>query len=104
MVIAAAGPIDHAELTRLAGELFSGFKTGSQCRDQPKPTFCGTELLYNSDDTAGTAHFAVGFEGLPWTHPDSITLMVLQTIIGSYKRGEGLVPPKLSGNKIARTL
>lgn len=37
-------------------------------------------------------------------HPDSITFMVIQSIIGNYKRGEGLVPPKLSGNRLTNNL
>ncbi|CAK0799398.1 unnamed protein product, partial [Prorocentrum cordatum] len=72
---------------------------------EPTPTFCGAELLYRTDEEPDAlAHFAVGYEGVPWTHPDSITFMVMQSIIGSYKRGEGLVPPKLSGNRLTNNL
>jgi len=107
-VLAAAGPINHAELVGFAEELFGGYKARSKSASKPKseeprPLFCGTELLYQSNDTP-LAHFAVGYEGVPWTHPDSITFMVMQSIIGNYKRGEGLVPPKLSGNRLTNNI
>mmetsp|Transcript_3752 Transcript_3752/g.11890 ORF Transcript_3752/g.11890 Transcript_3752/m.11890 type:complete len:481 (-) Transcript_3752:76-1518(-) len=107
MVIAAAGPVDHRELTQYSEEFFSGFGQGPGGTAAPveeKPQFCGAELLYRSEEASGLAHFAVGYEGVPWTHPDSITFMVIQTIIGSYKRGEGLVPPKLSGNRLTNSI
>jgi len=107
MVIAAAGPVDHEELVREASEKFKWFKpAGSQPsrEPEPKPAFCGAELLYRTEEPGALAHFAVGYEGVPWTHPDSITFMVMQSIIGNYKRGEGLVPPKLSGNRLTNNL
>lgn len=107
MVVAAAGPVDHGELTRFTEELFAGFPTrqGKKPRAvESKPTFCGAELRYGSDDTGGIAHFAVGYEGVPWTHPDSITFMVIQSILGSYRRGEGLVSPKLSASRLTNSL
>merc|ERR1712232_481760 len=107
MVLAAAGPVDHKEFVGYADELFGGFKPQSsdapKSVDKPRPIFCGTELLYRSDETH-LAHFAIGYEGVPWTHPDSITLMVMQSIIGNYKRGEGLVPPRLSGNRLTNSI
>merc|ERR1719382_2083010 len=106
MVVAAAGPVDHAELVGFAEDLFGGFRSREAAGPrpvEPKPQFCGAELLYRSDE-GGLAHFAVGYEGVPWTHPDSITFMVIQSIIGNYKRGEGLVPPKLSGNRLTNSL
>lgn len=108
MVIAAAGQIDHQYFTRLAAEHFGGLRRpapGAGSVQQAKPPFCGAELLYRSDEEAsGPAYFAVGYEGVPWTHPDSIAFMVIQSIIGSYKRGEGLVPPRLSGNRITNSI
>lgn len=104
MVLAAAGPIDHAEFVKHAEEKFSVFKAATTPRKQEVcPKFTGAELLYHSNDES-IAHFAVGYEGVPWTHPDSITFMVMQSIIGSYKRGEGLVPPKLSANRLVNSM
>jgi len=107
MVVAAAGPVEHTELAKVVDELFSGFppsSPGDARRVEERPLFTGAELLYRSEEPNGLAHFAVGYEGVPWTHPDSITFMVIQSIIGSYKRGEGLVPPKLSSNRLTTTI
>jgi processing peptidase subunit beta len=106
MVVAAAGPVDHAELVNHADELFGGFKRSvTTPPKEARPKFCGYELLYRTNEEAGgLAHLAVGYEGVPWTHPDSITFMVMQSIIGNYKRGEGLVPPKLSGNRLTNSI
>jgi processing peptidase subunit beta len=105
MVLAAAGPIDHEELVKYAEDRLSVFKSSGAPRpDEKRPQFTGAELLYHSDNEDGLAHFAVGWEGVPWTHPDSITFMVMQSITGSFKRGEGLVPPKLSGNRLVNSV
>merc|ERR1712113_975652 len=32
--------------------------------------------------------------------PDAVTFMVMQSIIGSYKKGTGLVPGEISGNRV----
>mmetsp|Transcript_98765 Transcript_98765/g.180655 ORF Transcript_98765/g.180655 Transcript_98765/m.180655 type:complete len:474 (-) Transcript_98765:79-1500(-) len=103
MVLAAAGPVDHGELVALAEQKFTVSRGTGAPRQEERPHFMGAELLYHSDD-GGLAHFAVGYEGVPWTSPDSITFMVMQSIIGSYKRGEGLVPPKLSGNRLTNSM
>lgn len=105
MVLAAAGPIDHAELVKHAEDKLHVFPQSQAPRQlEERPCFTGAELLYNADNEDGLAHFAIGYEGVPWTHPDSITFMVMQSIIGSFKRGEGLVPPKLSGNRLTNSV
>jgi hypothetical protein len=35
------------------------------------------------------AHFAVAFNGASWTDPDSIALMVMQTMLGSWNKSAG---------------
>jgi len=106
MVVAAAGPVDHGKLVSYASELFGGFKPRTTPMPiEERPTFCGSSLLYKMNEEEGAlAHFAVGYEGVPWTHPDSIAFMVMQSIIGNYKAGEGLVPPKLSGNRLTNSI
>merc|ERR1712203_739046 len=47
-----------------------------------------------------TAYISVGWEGVPWRSPDAVTFMVMQNIIGSYKKGTGLVPGEISGNRV----
>lgn len=41
------------------------------------------------DDYLPIAQFAVAFEGASWTDPDSITLMVMQTMLGSWSKKQG---------------
>lgn len=105
IVVAAAGQVDHAQLVAFSEELFSGFRKGDGVlREEEKPNFFGAELLYSSQEESNLAHFAVGYEGVPWTHPDSLTFMVMQSIIGNYKRNEGLVPAKLSSNRLTNSI
>merc|ERR1719240_1981465 len=47
-----------------------------------------------------TAYIAVGWEGVAARSPDAVTFMVMQHIIGSYKKGAGLVPGEISGNRV----
>ncbi|CAJ1346284.1 unnamed protein product [Effrenium voratum] len=104
IVVAAAGPVDHGELVQHSEELFCHFRPGTGKRKEETPSFYGAELLYRSEEENSLAHFAVGFEGVSWTHPDSLTFMVIQSIVGNYKRNEGLVPAKLSSNRITNSI
>merc|ERR1712113_1286894 len=36
--------------------------------------------------------------------PDAVTFMVMQSIIGSYKKGAGLVPGEISGNRVVNAV
>lgn len=38
------------------------------------------------DDDAPLAQFAVAFNGASWTDPDSIALMVMQAMLGSWNK------------------
>merc|ERR1719414_1941232 len=80
MVVAAAGPMDHKELVELSAELFGGFpaKRSSEALTEGKPDFCGAELLYKTEEPGALAHFAVGYVGVPWANPDSLTFMTIQ--------------------------
>eukprot|EP00931_Biecheleriopsis_adriatica_P029722 TRINITY_DN175_c0_g1_i2.p1 TRINITY_DN175_c0_g1~~TRINITY_DN175_c0_g1_i2.p1 ORF type:complete len:466 (+),score=120.88 TRINITY_DN175_c0_g1_i2:71-1468(+) len=100
LVIAAAGGIKHAELVKLAETAFGGVKAGPPVVGTTKPYFCGAELLYRNDEMGPTAYVSVGWEAVPWRSPDAVTFMVMQAIIGSYKKGTGLVPGTISGNRV----
>ena len=41
------------------------------------------------DDDIPLAQFAVAFEGASWTDPDSIALMVMQSMLGSWSKSAG---------------
>merc|ERR1719329_834248 len=46
-----------------------------------------------------TAYISIGYEGVPARSGDAVTFMVMQHIIGSYKKNAGLVPGNISGNR-----
>lgn len=99
MVLSIVGPGSHAEAVTAATAAFGGFKAGAAAVLATKPYFCGAELIYRNDEMGPTAYVAVGWEGVPWKSPDAVTFMVMQKIIGGYKKGVGIVPGNLSGNR-----
>merc|ERR1711957_29613 len=46
-----------------------------------------------------TAYVSVGWESVPWKSADPVTFMVMENIIGNYKKNTGLVPGTISGNR-----
>jgi len=100
MVIAAAGPVAHAELVQLATAAFGGVAAGGPKPAAMKPYFCGAELIYRNDEMGPTAYIAAGWESVPWRSPDAVAFMMMEAIIGNYTRGVGLVPGNLSGNRV----
>jgi processing peptidase subunit beta len=100
MVVAASGPMKHEELVKLASAAFGGVKAGAPAVAAGKPYFCGAELIYRNDEMGPTAYISVGWEAVPWKSPDAVTFMVMQSIIGSYKKNTGLVPGAISGNRV----
>jgi len=100
MVIAATGPVAHAELVKLAGAAFGGVKSGPPKPATSKPYFCGAELLYRNDEMGATAYICAGWESVPWRSPDAVAFMLMESIIGNYKVNSGLVPGNISGNRV----
>merc|ERR1719310_2708698 len=101
MVFAASGAVDHAQLTDLVGEHFGGVPTepaaGLTYDDAPS-LFTGADVRDYNDDMP-TAHFALAFEGLKWTDPDIFSLMLCQSLLGTYdSKKEGMA---LTGAKLA---
>merc|ERR1719188_1186712 len=94
----------HEELVKLATDSLGGVKAGSPKPVGDKPYFCGAELIYRNDEMGPTAYVAVGWEAVPWRSPDAVTFMVMQKLIGSYKKGEGLVPGNISGNRVVNAV
>ncbi|KAI3888806.1 hypothetical protein MKX03_002085 [Papaver bracteatum] len=68
MVIAAAGNVKHEDIV-----------------NQVKKHF--TKLII--DDDVPLAHFAVAFSEASWTDPDSVALMVMQSMLGSCNKSAG---------------
>jgi processing peptidase subunit beta len=99
-VLVATGPVAHAEVVELAQ---AGFGHMTKAKLKPvgtRPYFCGAELLYRNDEMGPTAYIAAGFESVPWRSPDAVTFMLMESLIGHYKKGVGLVPGTISGNRV----
>ncbi|KAJ6290400.1 hypothetical protein OIU78_026182 [Salix suchowensis] len=71
MVIVASGAVKHEE--------FVG---------EDPAYFTGSEVRIIDDDVP-LAQFAVAFQGASWTDPDSIALMVMQALLGSWNKSAG---------------
>ncbi|KAK2197137.1 bifunctional Peptidase M16 [Babesia duncani] len=100
MVFCGVGDLEHDQLVTLAEKHLGSIPKGNGPIVLEKPLFVGSELLNRNDDMGPNAHIAVALEGVPWTNPDSVAFMLMQSIVGSYKRNnEGIVPGKLSGNR-----
>jgi processing peptidase subunit beta len=104
MVLVAAGNVNHGEVVEVAESSFGNWKSFAPSAYAAKPYFCGSELLYRNDEMGPTAHICLGFESVPWKSPDAITFMVMQWLIGNYKKGEGLVPGNISGNRTVNSV
>merc|ERR1711934_12937 len=90
MVVAGAGAIQHDQLVDLFGKAFANLPTTvadsvSLGRDA---SFTGSDARFE-DPSMTEAHFALAFETVGWTHPDSITFMVMQSLLGSWDRTSG---------------
>ncbi|XP_022750715.1 probable mitochondrial-processing peptidase subunit beta, mitochondrial isoform X2 [Durio zibethinus] len=92
MVIAASGAVKHEEIVEQAKKLFTKLSadpiTATQLVAKEPATFTGSEVRMINDD-APLAQFAVAFEGASWTDPDSIALMVMQAMLGSWSKNIG---------------
>lgn len=51
--------------------------------------YCYGSQVRIIDDDIPLAQFAVAFEGASWTDPDSIALMVMQAMLGSWNKSAG---------------
>ncbi|KAK8481682.1 hypothetical protein V6N11_043567 [Hibiscus sabdariffa] len=92
MVIAASGAVKHEEVVEQVKKLFTKLSsdptTASQLVVNEPAAFTGSEVRIINDDVP-LAQFAVAFEGASWTDPDSIALMVMQAMLGSWNKNVG---------------
>ncbi|CAE7906227.1 mppB [Symbiodinium sp. KB8] len=88
VVIAGAGAVEHQQLVDLGEKHFGKLpKVGesSVSRLSDKAVFTGSEIRHR-EDTIPFVHTTVAFETGGWTDPDSIPLMVMQTLLGNFDR------------------
>ncbi|XP_075481746.1 putative mitochondrial-processing peptidase subunit beta, mitochondrial [Primulina tabacum] len=92
LVIAAAGAVKHEDIVEQVNKLFTKLSTdpttASELVAKEPAIFTGSEIRMIDDDIP-LAQFAVAFEGASWTDPDSIALMVLQSMLGSWNKNAG---------------
>ena len=89
MVIAAAGAVDHAALVasveKSFGRVPAGGESAAQLVAAEPARFTGSEVRIRDPDLP-LVHLAFAFQGASWTDPDSIPLMVLQTMLGAWDK------------------
>ncbi|XP_044764055.1 mitochondrial-processing peptidase subunit beta [Coccinella septempunctata] len=88
MVVAGAGGVNHDELCKLVETHITG--TGGPISDIPSLAPCrftGSEIRVR-DDSLPLAHVAIAVEGVGWTDPDLLTLMVASTVLGAWDRSQ----------------
>ncbi|KAK1306484.1 hypothetical protein QJS10_CPA10g01955 [Acorus calamus] len=92
MVISAAGAVKHEDVVEQVKKLFTKLSseptTATQLVAKEPAVFTGSEVRIIDDDIP-IAKFAVAFNGASWTDPDSIALMVMQTMLGSWDKSHG---------------
>jgi processing peptidase subunit beta len=87
MCIAGAGAVTHDQLVDLSGKAFAKLPTtaADTVALGREASFTGSDARFE-DPTMTEAHFALAFETVGWSHPDSITFMVMQSLLGSWDR------------------
>lgn len=91
MVLAAAGDVEHDRIVSLAEQHFGKMEkdpdlVSSHDLVAQNPAYLvGSDVRIRNDDMPH-AHFAIAFESCGWAHPDAVSFMVLQSLMGSYDR------------------
>ncbi|KAI8548446.1 hypothetical protein RHMOL_Rhmol07G0274600 [Rhododendron molle] len=92
MVIAASGAVKHEDIVEQVKKLFTKLSTdptvASELVAKEPAIFTGSEVRIVDDDMP-LAQFAVAFNGASWIDPDSIALMVMQSMLGSWNKNTG---------------
>ncbi|XP_042064420.1 probable mitochondrial-processing peptidase subunit beta, mitochondrial [Salvia splendens] len=91
-VLVGSGAVKHEEFVEEVKKLFTKLSsnpiTSSELVAKAPSIFTGSEVRMRDDDIP-LAQFAVAFEGASWTDPDSIALMVMQSMLGSWNKSAG---------------
>ncbi|XP_071686271.1 probable mitochondrial-processing peptidase subunit beta, mitochondrial [Rutidosis leptorrhynchoides] len=105
MVISASGAVKHEDLVEQVKKMFTKLSanplTTKQLVEKEPSIFTGSEVRMRDDDEP-LAQFAVAFNGASWTDPDSIALMVIQSILGSWNKSAGA--GKHMGSQLAQLI
>ena len=71
--------------------------TPRSCRVQEPSYFTGSDVRIRDPDLP-TLQFAVAFKGAAWSDPDSVPLMVMQQMLGSWNKQAGVADTGSSGD------
>ncbi|KAI8560924.1 hypothetical protein RHMOL_Rhmol04G0293900 [Rhododendron molle] len=92
MVIAASGAVKHEDIVGQVKKLFTKLSidptVASELVAKEPAIFTGSKVGIVDDDMP-LAQFSVAFNGASWTDPDSIALMVMQSMLGSWNKNAG---------------
>ncbi|KAJ6843312.1 uncharacterized protein M6B38_297335 [Iris pallida] len=92
MVISATGAVKHEDIVNHVKKLFTKLSadptTASQLVSKVPATFTGSEVRMIDDDEP-LARFALAFSGASRTDSDSVALMVMQKMLGSWNKESG---------------
>ncbi|KAH7516061.1 hypothetical protein FEM48_Zijuj10G0094800 [Ziziphus jujuba var. spinosa] len=108
------GAVRHEDIVEQVKKLFTKLSANPNTSLQwvaNQPTiFTGSEVRIIDDD-APLAQFAIAFEGASYTDPDSIALMVMQTVLSSWDKTSGAgkqmgseLAQKVSINELAESM
>lgn len=93
IVVSAAGAVDHEALVKAAEKVFAKLPTdGPSAADlvkQNPSSFTGSDVRIRDPDHP-TLNLAIAYKGAASTDPDSVPLMVAQTILGSWNKNSGI--------------
>lgn len=89
MVVAGAGAVDHDQLVAISEKAFSGLSTDPTTAydlvEKEPSYFTGSEVRLRDPDQ-GAMSFAVAFKGVSCADADSVPLMVMQQMLGSWSK------------------
>jgi processing peptidase subunit beta len=94
MVLVGSGGVEHDQLCKLGDSIFKSLPKGTGNTTSkglllpPKAKFTGSDIRIRNDEQKD-AHIALAVEGVGWSHPDHMPLLVAQTIIGGWDRSLG---------------
>ncbi len=97
------GDVPHAAAAELANKHFGSVSAQPQAPVQPrtKANYIGSDIRERNDDVTDI-HFAIGFESFGAKSADSVTLMVMQTLLGEWNAASSV--GACSSSELCRTV
>jgi len=95
IVVSATGAVDHKQLVDLTQQHFGNVEERSNKSAFEPAIFTGSDKRIRFD-SMGVAHVAVAFQSANWTSEHAFPLMLMQNILGSWKRTDSVAQHKAS--------